>query len=55
MEFLDTHVCIEQPALTKLWSYDIFVQILSTYSRYTGRLFPGCAFFVARFNIIRAS
>ena len=45
----------KQPTLTKQWKYNIFVQILYSYFRYTGRLFLGCARFVARGNIIRTS
>ena len=43
------HKCMyKQPTLTKYWNYNIFVQILYSYFRYTGRLFLGCALFVAR-------
>ena len=41
--------------LTKQWKYNILVQILYSYFRYTARLFLGCALFVARCNIIKAS
>ena len=51
IEFLDTHV-YKQTTLTKQWNYNIFVQILYNYFRYTGRLFLGCAVFVACCNII---
>ena len=48
--------CIyKQPTLTKKWNFNIFVQILNSYFRYTGRLFLGCALFVARCNSIRTS
>ena len=37
------HTCMhKQPTLTKQWSYNISVEILYSYSRYTGILFPGC-------------
>ena len=50
------HLCIyKQPTLTKLWNFNIFVQILHSYFRYTGRLFHRCALFVARCNAIRTS
>ena len=45
----------KQPTLKKQWKYNIFVQILYSYFRYTGRLFLRCARFLARGNIIRAS
>ena len=44
----------KQLTLTKQIKY-IFVQILYSYFRYTSRLFLGCALFVARCKIIRAS
>ena len=50
------HSCIyRQPTLTKSWNFNIFVQILYSYFRYTGRLFLGYALFVARCNTIRTS
>ena len=50
------HFCIyKQPTFTKQWSFNIFVQILYSYFRYTGRLFLGCALFVAGCNTIRTS
>ena len=50
------HICVcKQPTLTKQWNYNIFVQILYSYFRYTGRLFLGYALFVARCNTIRTS
>ena len=45
----------KQPTLTKQWNNNVFVQILYSYFRCTGRLFLGCALFVARCNINRAS
>ena len=45
----------KQPTLTKQWNYNIFVQILYSYFRYTGMPFLGCVLFVARCNIIKAS
>ena len=50
------HLCIyKQPTSTKWWNFNIFVQILYSYFTYTGRLFLGCALFVARCNTIRTS
>ena len=47
------HTCLyKQLMLTKKWNYNIFVQILHSSITYTDL---GCVFFVARFNIIRAS
>ena len=41
------HLCIyKQPTSTKQWKFNIFVQILSSYFRYTGRHFLGCALFL---------
>ena len=37
----------KQPALAKLWNYNILVQILYSYFRCTDRLFLGCPHFVA--------
>ena len=45
----------KQPTLTKQWKYSVFVQISYSFFGYTGRLFLGCAAFVACYNIIRAS
>ena len=43
-----THACVyKQSTLTKQWNCNIFVQIWYSYFRYTGRLFLGCALFVA--------
>ena len=39
-----------QPTLTMQWNFTIFAQILYSYFRYTGRLFLGCAFFIACCN-----
>ena len=50
------HFCIyKQPTLTKQWNFNIFVQILYSYFRYTVRLILGYALFVACFNTIRTS
>ena len=50
------HFCIyKQPTFTKQWSFNIFVQILYSYFRWTCRLFIGCALFVAGCNTIRTS
>ena len=47
------HSCIyKQPTLTKSWIFNIFVQMLYSYFRYTGSLFLGCDLFVARCNTI---
>ena len=54
IEFLETRM-YKQSTLTNQWNYNIFEQILYSYFRYTGRLFLGCAPFVARCNIIRVS
>ena len=54
IEFLYT--CIfKQSSLTKEWNYNTFMRILFSYFRYTGRLFVGCAPFVACCNTIRSS
>ena len=48
------YACInKQPALRRYWNYNICVQILYSYSRYTRRLFLGCVLFAACCNIIR--
>ena len=48
------HTCIyKPPTLTRHWNFNIFVQILYSYFRYTGRIFLGYALFVARCNTIR--
>ena len=50
------HFCIyKQPTLTKQWNFNVFVQILCSYFRYTGRLFFGYAPFVPHRNTIRIS
>ena len=50
------YTCIfKQPSLTKEWNYNTLVRILYSYFRCTGRLFLGCALFVACCNSIRAS
>ena len=50
------YLCIyKQPTSTKKWNFNIFVQILYSYFRYTGRHFLGCALFIARCNTIRTS
>ena len=52
IEFLDTSAFINNPH----WqSSGIFAQILYSYFRHTGRLFLGCALFVACCNTIRTS
>ena len=51
---LDRHVCVNNSS-GKVVDYNIFVQILYSYFRYTGRIFLGCALFVAHCSIIRAS
>ena len=38
------HTLHKQPTLTKWWNYNIFVQILYSYFRYTCRLFLVCLF-----------
>ena len=50
-----TNMLYKQPTLTKWCNYNIFVQILYSYFRCTGRFFLGCSLFVARCNIIRVS
>ena len=40
--------------MTKQWNYNIFVQMLYRYFIYNGKIFFGCAVFVACCNIIRA-
>ena len=45
----------KQSTLTKYWNYNIFIPILYSYFRCTGRLFFRCALFVACYSIIRAS
>ena len=56
LSYVFRHFCIyKQPTFTKQWSFNIFVQILYSYFRYTGRLFLGYALFVARCNTIRTS
>ena len=54
INFLETHACINNPH-KKVVYYNIFVQILYSYFRYTNRLFLGCVLFLARCNISRAS
>ena len=50
------HFCIyKQPTLTKQWNFNVFVQWLCSYFRYTGRLFFGYAPFVPHRNTIRIS
>ena len=54
--WISRHTCMyRQLTLTELESYNIFVQIWCSLFRYTGKLFFGCALFVAHSNIIRAS
>ena len=43
------------PVPTGWWNYNIFVQILYSYFRYTGRLILECTIFASHCNIIRAS
>ena len=50
------HLCVyKQLTSTKQWNFNIFVQILHSYFRYTVRHFLGCALFVSRCNTIRTS
>ena len=50
------HLCVyKQLTSTKQWNFNIFVQILYSYFRYTVRHFLGCALFVSRCNTIRTS
>ena len=50
------HTCMyKKPILAKQWNYNIFVQILYCYFRYTDMLFLTCVLFVACCNIVRAS
>ena len=52
--FLGTYVCINNTFWQSSEIIIFFVKILYSYFRYTGRLFLGCAPFVAHCNIIRA-
>ena len=55
IEFLDISAFINNPHWHSSGNLIFFVQILYSYFRYTGRLFLGCALFVAGCNTIRTS